>query len=140
PMACCFSCFKQHFARGQPFTYSLEEIGQYFRDYAGFMAHIDTVMPGRVHRVHYERLVGDTETEVRRLLDYCGLPFEAACLRFHETERAISTASSEQVRMPLYSESLDQWRNYEAWLVPLKDALGPLAADYPAKEVTGQSG
>ena len=140
PMACCFSCYKQHFARGQAFTYSLEDIGQYYRDYAGFMGHIDTVLPGRVHRVHYERLVADTETEVRRLLEYCGLPFESACLRFHETERAISTASSEQVRQPLYREALDQWRNYEAWLGPLRKALGPLAADCPAEAISGQSG
>jgi tetratricopeptide (TPR) repeat protein len=140
PMGCCFSCFKQHFARGQPFTYSLEDIGRYYRDYAGFMSHIDTVLPGRVHRVHYERLIADTETEVRRLLDYCGLPYEAACLRFHETERAISTASSEQVRQPLYRDALDQWRNYEAWLGPLEETLGPLAADYPAGKITAQSG
>jgi len=88
------------------------------------MDHFDDVLPGRVHRVIYEDLVDDMETEARRLLDHCGLPFEAACLRFHETERAVRTASSEQVRRPIYREGLDQWRNYEPWLGPLKEALG----------------
>jgi len=125
PMACGWSCFRQQFARGQEFTYSLEDIGRYYRDYLELMAHFDTVLPGRVLHVRYERLVEDTEAEVRRLLAHCGLPFEPACLRFHETTRAVATASSEQVRRPIYREALDQWRHYEPWLEPLKRALSP---------------
>ena len=124
-MASCFSAFKQHFARGHSFSYSLEDLGAYYRDYVEIMAHYDAVLPGRVHRVVYERMVDDTEGEVRRLLDYCGLPFEEGCLRFHENTRAVRTASSEQVRRPIFREGLEQWRNYEPWLGPLKAALGP---------------
>ena len=131
PMACCFSNFKQHFARGQPFTYDLGDIGRYYRDYVELMAHWDAVLPGRVHRVFYERLVEDTGAEVRRLLDYCGLPFDEACLRFHENERPVRTASSEQVRQPIYREGVDQWRRFEAWLSPLKDSLGTVLDCYP---------
>ena len=98
PLACCFSNFKQQFARGQDFSYDLVDLGRYYRDYVALMAHFDQVLPGRVHRVHYEAMVEDTEAEIRRLLDYCGLPFEDACLRFYETERAVRTPSSEQVR------------------------------------------
>lgn len=129
PMGCCWSCFRQHFARGQHYTYSLEDLGRYYRDYLELMAHFDAVLPGRVHRVHYERLVEDTEAEVRRLLEHCGLPFDAACLRFYESPRAVATASSEQVRRPIYREALEQWRHYEPWLGPLRLALGPAAAD-----------
>jgi hypothetical protein len=96
------------------------------------MEHFDAVLPGRVHRVYYERLVDDTEGEVRRVLEHCGLPFEAECLRFFENERAVRTASSEQVRQPIYRGGVDQWRHYEPWLEPLKVALGPVVADYPA--------
>lgn len=131
PLSCCFSNFKQHFARGQSFTYSLEDLGRYYRDYAELMAHFDRVLPGRVHRVIYERMVEDTEGEVRRLLDYCGLPFEDRCLRFYENERAVRTASSEQVRQPIYRDSVDQWRSYDKWLGPLRDALGPVLERYP---------
>ncbi len=131
PLACCFSGFKQHFARGQNFSYSLEEIGRYYRDYVELMAHFDAVLPGRVHRVFYEALVEDTETEVRRLLDYCGLPFEPQCLEFHRNVRAVRTASSEQVRQPIFREGLDHWRHFEAWLAPLKSALGPALGAYP---------
>ncbi|HVZ99322.1 MAG TPA: sulfotransferase [Caulobacterales bacterium] len=123
PMATCFSAFKQHFARGQAFTYDLAELGRYYRDYLDLMAHFDTVAPGRVYRVFYERLVADTEPEVRRVLDYCGLDFEEACLSFYATERAVRTASSEQVRQPIFRDGLDQWRRYEPWLGPLKAAL-----------------
>ena len=130
PMANCFSAFKQHFARGQTFTYDLGELGHYYRDYVELMAHFDDVLPGRVHRVHYERMVADTESEVRRLLAYCGLEFEPACLRFNETERAVRTASSEQVRRPIFSDAVEQWRNYEHWLGPLRDALGPALDEY----------
>ncbi|HSC07229.1 MAG TPA: sulfotransferase [Steroidobacteraceae bacterium] len=125
PLGCCFSGFKQHFARGQHFTYSLEEIGRYYRDYVELMAHCDEVLPGRVHRVLYERMIDDTEAEVRRLLEYCNLPFDDRCLRFYENERAVRTASSEQVRQPIFREGVDHWRHYEPWLGPLKEALGP---------------
>lgn len=131
PLACCFSGFKQHFARGQGFSYSLEDLGRYYRDYVVMMAHFDKVLPGRVHRVIYERMVDDTEGEVRRLLDYCGLPFEEACLRFYENDRPVRTASSEQVRRPIYREGVDQWRHYADFLGPLEAALGTVLHDYP---------
>jgi tetratricopeptide (TPR) repeat protein len=132
PLACCFSGFKQHFARGQNFTYGLDDIGRYYRDYVELMAHFDQVLPGRVHRVHYESMVEDTEAEVRRLLDYCGLDFEPQCLRFFENDRPVRTASSEQVRQPIYREGIDHWRHFEPWLGPLKAALGPVLDSYPA--------
>jgi len=125
PMGGCFSGFKQLFARGQTFTYDLEDIGKYYRDYVRLMDHWDEVLPGRVHRVQYEDMVTDTETQIRALLDYCELDFEEQCLRFFETERAIRTPSAEQVRKPIYKEGLEQWRNFEAYLDPLKEALGP---------------
>jgi len=125
PMACCFSVFKQLFASGQNFSYRLEEIGRYYRDYVDLMSHWDRVLPGRVLRVDYEAVVGDTEAEVRRILRHCGLEFESTCLEFHRTERAVRTASSEQVRQPIYTSAVDQWRNYEAYLEPLRAALGP---------------
>jgi tetratricopeptide (TPR) repeat protein len=125
PMGGCFSGFKQLFAHGQTFTYGLEDIGKYYRDYVRLMDHWDAVLPGRVHRVQYEDMVSDTENQIRALLDYCGLEFEEQCLRFYETERAVRTPSSEQVRKPIYKEGMEQWRNYEAHLGPLKEALGP---------------
>jgi tetratricopeptide (TPR) repeat protein len=131
PMACCFSNFRQHFARGQNFTYALEDVGRYYSDYVRLMAHVDAVLPGRVRRVFYERMVEDTEAEVRALLDYLGLPFEPECLEFHKTERAVRTASSEQVRQPIYRGATDEWLAYEAHLEPLKTLLGDLAATYP---------
>jgi hypothetical protein len=131
PMGCCFSNYKQLFARGQTYTYDLTDIGRYYRDYVILMDHWDAVLPGRVLCVQYEDMVADTENQVRRLLDYCGLPFEEQCLRFYETERAIRTPSAEQVRQPIYQGGLDQWRNYEAHLGPLKEALGPLLERYP---------
>ena len=132
PLGCCFSGFKQHFARGQGFSYSLTDIGRYYRDYVELMAHFDRVLPGRVHRVFYERMIDDTESEVRRLLDYCGLPFDERCLKFYENERAVRTASSEQVRRPIYREGVDHWKHYARWLGPLKEALGPVLDLYPA--------
>ena len=132
PLGCCFSGFKQHFARGQGFTYSLEDIGRYYRDYVELMAFFDAVLPGRIHRVIYESMIEDTESEVRRLLEYCGLPFEAGCLRFYENERAVRTASSQQVRKPIFREGVDHWRHYEPWLDPLKKSLGPVLEAYPA--------
>ena len=125
PLGACFSAFKQHFAQGQAFSYDLADLGRYYRDYVELMAHFDVALPGRVHRVIYEDLVEDTEGEVRRLLDYCGLPFEDACLRFYENDRAVRTVSSEQVRRPIFRDGLEQWRHFEAWLGPLETALGP---------------
>ena len=127
PMACCFSGFKQLFAEGQEFTYSLSDIGQYYRDYVELMAHRDEVLPGFVYRVQHEELVADPEGNIRSLLDFCGLPFEESCLNFHETERAVRTPSSEQVRQPIFTSSLDQWSRFEPYLGTLKAALGDLA-------------
>ena len=123
PMACCFSNFKQLFASGQEFTYSLDDIGRYYRSYLRMMEHWDRVLPGKVLRVQHESVVADLEGNVRRILDFCGLEFEPACLEFWKTARNVRTASSEQVRRPIFTEGLDQWRNFEPWLGPLKDAL-----------------
>jgi tetratricopeptide (TPR) repeat protein len=131
PLGCCFSNFRQHFARGQDFTYDLGDLGHYYSDYVRLMAHVDAVMPGRVHRVIYERTVDDAETEIRALLGYCGLQFEPACLTFHETERAVRTASSEQVRQPIYRDATEDWQRYEEHLGPLKQALGSVLEAYP---------
>ena len=130
-MGCCFSAFKQHFARGQSFTYDLADLGRYYADYVELMAHVDAILPGRVHRVFYESIVHDTETEVRRLLEYCGLPFEERCLKFYENERPVRTASSEQVRRPIFTDGTDHWRHYEPWLGPLKQSLGAVLTNYP---------
>ena len=133
PLGGCFSGFKQLFARGQNFSYDLAEIGRYYRDYVELMDHWDRVLPGCVLRMQYEDVVADTENEVRRLLNYCGLEFEPECLRFYETERAIRTPSSEQVRQPIYSGATEQWRNYEGHLEPLVEALGPIMDRYPVE-------
>ncbi len=125
PMACCFSGFKQLFGQGQEFSYGLTEIGNYYREYVRLMAHWDRVLPGFVLRVQHEDVVDDLETQVRRLLDFCELPFEEACLEFHKTGRSVRTPSSEQVRQPIYRSALQHWRHYEPWLDPLKKALGP---------------
>jgi tetratricopeptide (TPR) repeat protein len=123
-MGCCFSGFKQLFAEGQEFTYGLEEIGHYYTDYVRLMDHWDSVLPGRILRVRYEEVVADLDTQVRRLLDFCGLPFEEACINFHETERAVRTASSEQVRQPIFKSGVDQWEHFSAHLDPLRAVLG----------------
>jgi len=128
PLDSCFGSYKQLFANGQPFSYDLTEIGEYYLQYQRLMDHWHTVMPGRVLDVEYENVVADLETQVRRILDYCGLPFEEACLNFHQTDRAVRTASSEQVRTPLYASSVDLWRNYEAHLGELVEVLSPLLA------------
>jgi len=120
-----------NFARGQNFTYSLTDLGRYYYDYVALMSHFDRVLSGRVHRVIYEQLIADPEEEVRRLLSYCGVPFEDSCLRYYETDRAVRTASSEQVRMPIFKDAVDQWRHFEPWLEPLKTALGPALTAYP---------
>ncbi len=124
PMACCFSGYKQLFAEGQEFTYSLQDIGNYCRDYVDLMDHWEQVLPGKVLRVRYENVVADLETQVRRILDYLKLDFESECLEFHRTDRSVRTASSEQVRQPIYQSGLEQWRTFEPWLGPLKQALG----------------
>lgn len=131
PMACCFSSYKQLFATGQEFTYGLQEIGTYYKDYVELMDHWDRVLPGKVLRVQYEDVVADLETQVRRVLDYCELPFEEACLEFHQTERSVRTPSSEQVRQPIYTSGLEPWRPFEPYLDPLKEALGPILTRYP---------
>jgi len=130
PMACCFSGFKQLFAEGQEFTYGLDEIGRYYRGYVDLMRHWDDVLPGEILRVQYEDVVADLETQVRRILDFCGLPFEAGCVEFHKTDRAVRTASSEQVRQPINAAGLEQWRHFEAHLDPLKAALGDALTGY----------
>ncbi len=136
PMACCFSGFKQLFAEGQEFTYGLHEVGDYYKNYVRLMDHWDDVLPGFVLRVQHEELVHDTETQVRRMLDFCGLPFEQSCLEFYKTERSVRTPSSEQVRQPIYKSGLAHWRNFEAHLQPLIDALGEdVLARYPLDSV-----
>jgi tetratricopeptide (TPR) repeat protein len=132
PMACCFSGFKQQFAEGHRYSYSLEEIGRFYQDYVEYMEHFDRVLPGKIYRVIYEHLIEDTETEVRRLLEHCGLPFESACLSFHENTRPVRTASSQQVRKPIFRDGVDHWRHYEPWLEPLERALGDVLDAYPA--------
>ncbi len=131
PLVCCFSAYKQLFTAGQNFSYNLTDLGRYYADYVILMAHWDRVLPDRVLRVFYENTVRDTEAAVRRLLDYCGLPYEEACLRFQETERAVRTASSEQVRRPMYPDAVGHWQKFEPYLAALKDALGPALSAYP---------
>jgi tetratricopeptide (TPR) repeat protein len=133
PIGCCLSNFKQHFAHGQAFTYDLTDIGRYYTDYAALMRHYDGVLPGHVHRVFYEAMVDDTEAEVRALLTHAGLEFEPACLRFHETERAVRTASSEQVRQPIFRDGVEQWRHFAPWLGPLEEAVRGEWEAYPFK-------
>jgi tetratricopeptide (TPR) repeat protein len=126
-LACCFSNYKQLFATGQEFSYSLEDLGSYYRWYVELMEHWDRVLPGKVLHVQHEQLVDDLESNVRRILDFCGLEFEPACLEYYKTERRIHTVSSEQVRRPVSREFIGQWRHFEPWLGPLREALGPLA-------------
>jgi predicted Zn-dependent protease len=130
PMACCFSNLKQLFANGQEFTYSTEDIARYYRTYLELMRHWDEVLPGSVLRIWHEDVVDDLETNVRRILDFCGLEFEPACVEFYKTERSVRTASSEQVRQPIFREGLDQWKHYEPWLGPLRHALGDALVRY----------
>ena len=125
PMACCFSGFKQLFGEGQEFSYSLDDIAQYYNDYVTLMDHWDDVFPEYILRVLYEDVTENIESQVTAILDYCGLPFESACLEFHKTERAVRTASSEQVRQPLYKSGVDQWQNFEPYLQSLISKLAP---------------
>jgi hypothetical protein len=135
PMSCCFSNFKQFYAHGQNFSYGLTDMGRFYYDYVDLMAHYDSVLPGYVHRVLYEDTVADTERVVRDVLEFCGLEFEEECLRFYESNRPVRTASSEQVRQPIYQAGIHQWKHYEQWLDPLQEALGEVLAKYP--EVPG---
>ncbi|KQS04834.1 hypothetical protein ASG11_11715 [Sphingomonas sp. Leaf357] len=131
PLGCGFSVFKQYFPTGQSFATSIEHVGRFYADYVRLMRSWDARLPGFVHRVMYEDLIADAETEVRRLLDFLGLPFDPACLEFHASTRAVRTPSAEQVRQPIYTEAVDHWRHYEAWLGPMKDALGDVLTRYP---------
>src|SRR5687767_4761550 len=126
PLDTCLSCYRQLFARGQPFTYDLVELGEYYLEYEKMVAHWHAVLPGRILELRYEDVVADLEGQARRLLDHCRLPWEDACLRYWETERAIRTASSEQVRLPIYGDSVNFWRHYERELAPLIEILRPV--------------
>ena len=130
PMACCFGNLKQLFSTGQEFSYSIDDIARYYRTYLELMRHWNNALPGRILKVQHEDVVDNLEGSVRQILEFCGLPFEPACLDFHKTERSVRTASSEQVRQPIFREGLDQWRNYELWLGPLKEALGDALTRY----------
>lgn len=123
PMAACFALFKMNFGRGVDHSYDQQNIARYYRAYADLMAHVDAVLPGRVHHIQYEFLVENTEAEIRRLIDHCALPFENQCLRYWGTERAIQTPSSEQVRQPIFKTAVEQWQNYAEWLTPMRQAL-----------------
>ncbi len=131
PIACCFSNFTTLLGHGQGFTHRLSDLGRYYRDYVGAMAHFDRVLPGKIHRVCYERLIAEPETEIRRLLEYLRLPYDERCLRFYDNDRAFDSASNEQVRTPIFADAVGRWRNYEPWLGPLKEALGA-ALDFRA--------
>jgi tetratricopeptide (TPR) repeat protein len=130
PMACCFGNLKQLFSSGQEFCYNINDIARYYRTYLEIMRHWNAALPGWILTVHHEDVVDDLESSVRRILDFCGLPFEPACLEFHKTSRNVRTASSEQVRQPISREGLDQWRNYEPWLASLRAALGDAVTSY----------
>jgi tetratricopeptide (TPR) repeat protein len=140
PMACCFSGYKQLFAEGQEFSYDLNDLGQYYRDYVELMDHWDSVLPGKILRVQYEDVVADIDGQVRRMLEFCQLPFEEDCVSFYQTERSVRTPSSEQVRQPIFQSGLDQWKNFEPWLDPLKSALGPVLDRYPVTKVEESTG
>jgi hypothetical protein len=140
PLDSCLSCFRQLFGQGQPFTYDLTDIGEYFLEYQRLMDHWHEVLPGRVLTVQYEDTVTDFENQVRRLLEYCELPWEDACINFHETERPVRTASSEQVRQPIYSQSINRWRHYEQYLGELVEVLDPVLPRYAQYESINKAG
>ena len=125
-----FSGFKQLFAEGQEFTYGLEEVGRYYKAYVDIMAHWESVLPGRILRVQHEDVIEDLSGQVARILDYCELPFEQACVDFHQNERAVRTPSSEQVRQPIYKSGMEQWQHFSDFLAPLEQALGPALTNY----------
>jgi len=132
PLGCCFSNFTSLFLHGLAHTYKLADLGSFYANYVEMMAHYDRVLPGKVYRVHYEDLIDEPEREIRRLLAWLDLPFEEACLDFHSNKRAVNSASSEQVRTPLFRDALERWRHYEPWLGPLKGALGEVLEEYPS--------
>jgi len=123
PMACCFSGYKQLFAEGQEFSYGLEDIGNYYNDYVDIMSHWDTVLPDKILRVQHEDVINDLQSQVERLLSFCGLDFEQSCVDFHQSKRPVRTPSSEQVRQPIYKTGMHLWKNYAAFLKPLKHTL-----------------
>jgi tetratricopeptide (TPR) repeat protein len=129
PVACCVSMFRQKFSK---INLRLSELGRFYRAYVELMAHFDRMLPGRIHRVFYEDMVANPETEIRRLIRHLELPFEESCLRFYETGRTIRTPSSEQVRKPISGEAVDHWRNFEPWLGPLINSLGSVFSAYPS--------
>ena len=131
PIGCCLANFTMSFAFAPPLSYRLTDVGRFYRDYVRLMAHFDKILPGKIHRVIYEELVADLEGEVRRLFDYLGLPFESGCLEYYKSDRAFNSFSNEQVRRPIFTEAVDRWRNYEPWLGPLKESLGPVLDAYP---------
>jgi hypothetical protein len=124
PMSAGFALFKMNFGKGVDHAYSQSDIARYYNAYVDLMAHFDTVLPGRIHQLQYESLVENTDAEIRRMVEYCKLPFEENCLRYWETERAVQTPSSEQVRQPIYKSAVDQWRNYEPWLNEMREVFG----------------
>lgn len=138
PLSCCASNFRHNFAVGKDFTYGLTDLGRYYRDYLDIMSNFDNVLPGRIHRIFYEQMIETPESEIRRLLEYMELPFDENCLRFYENKRIVRTASSEQVRMPIFKDALDSWQHFEQWLAPLKTSLGPALDAYPYDSLTGQ--
>jgi hypothetical protein len=131
PLGCCFSNFTSLFLHGLAHTHRLADMGRFYADYVEMMAHYDRVLPGKVYRVHYEDLIEKPDREIHRVLAWLDLPFETACLDFHTNRRAVNSASSEQVRSPLYTDALDHWRHYEPWFGSLKSALGPILDAYP---------
>ena len=134
PMACCFSGFKQLFAEGQEFTYGLEEVGTYYKDYVNLMDHWDRVLPNKVFRVQYEDLVTNFDSIVEELLEFCGLDFEKSCVEFYKTDRSVRTPSSEQVRQPIYTSGIEQWKGFDKHLAPLKKSLGNILDRYPIQD------
>ena len=134
PLDSCMGSFKQLFFKGQAFTYDLVELGEYYLEYRRMMDYWHDTLPGFVLDVHYEEMVADHEAQTRRLIEHCGLPWEEACVRFYETDRAVNTASSEQVRQPIYSGSLQSWRRFEKHLGPLIEVLEPLLRELPAEQ------
>jgi hypothetical protein len=137
PLDACVSCYRQLFARGQNFTYDLLEVGEYYLQYQRMMDHWAEVLPGKVLTMQYEEVVTDFEAQVRRLLEFCGLGWEDACLRFYESERTVRTPSAEQVRQPIYDRSIGQWRRYEPWLGELLTTIGPIRDRYRCYEAFG---
>jgi hypothetical protein len=138
PLGCCFSGWKQYFARGQVFSYDLSEIGRYYAAYVRQMAAFDQALPGAVHRVIYEEMVADTPGQVRALLDAVGVPFEDGCLAFWQNRRAVRTASSEQVRQPIYTDAVEHWKRFEPWLDPLRWRLARCWKTIPACRRAGE--